>query len=309
MQGADGRLTAIVAASRAARAAYRAPRFDAIDTDRRFVPESFTQLYHTPFYEALDEAQRLRYNQLYGLRSNELFMLFEEGFTRRIIHRLASAGDSADPLLGECLQLMLEEESHHHAMFLDFNRRLLPALYRDGRGHFGRLRRIEERLLATLTGRPAGWPFMLWLILLLEEFSTAFSRLLIAREDGDGLAPEYVRLHRLHLLDEGRHVVLDHHLIEHHLAGLPDWRRRLNAAAFRVLVREILAPKRSGLRVLRHLVHEFPGLAKRLPQMERAVRRLCYDPGIHGLVGDPQCLPVTHTLLVRYPEFRFLAPR
>lgn len=300
-------LAVIAAASRAARTRYRKPDFRGLDADRRFVPETFTQLFHTPFFAELSEAQRLRYNQLYGLRSNELFMLFEEGFTRRVIHKLTDACSKTEPELGECLRLMLVEESAHHEMFLEFNRRLSPELYRDQRGYFARPAAVEEFLLRLLTGRPGTWPFMLWLILLLEEFSTAFSRLLIARERADDLSPQYVRLHRLHMLDEMRHVALDATLIERHLQGLAGWRMTLNGHVFRILVREILAPKRSGIRVLRHLATEFPHLRTRLPEMVNAVRSLPHDPGIYPMLANAEDLPITHALLVRYPAFAFLS--
>jgi len=298
-------LTAIAAKSRAARENYRPPRFPAIALDRPFVPEAFTQLYHTPLYAELSDVQRLRYNQLYGLRSNELFMLFEKGFTRRVIWRLQGVCGKVDPLLGECLGLMLEEEDHHHRMFLDFNRRLLPEAYQDGHGYFARPGPVEAALLRLLTSRPVRWPFMLWLILLLEEFSTAFSRRLMANERAEALSPDYVRLHRLHLLDEARHVALDVALLERFLPPLSPWRQTLNGRIFRRLLGEMLAPKRSGIRVLRALAAEYPELSGLLPEMETSVRALPHDPGLYPMVADAETLPLTHTLLARYPAFAF----
>lgn len=292
-------------ASREGLARYRPPRFGPFEPERPFVPESFTQLYHTPLYGRLTESQRLRYNQLYGLRSNELFMLFEEGFTRRVIDRIKQAIDERDGKLGECLALMLEEESNHHRMFLDFNRRVLPDAYRDARGHFARPGAMETALLRLLTARPVRWPFMVWLILLLEEFSTAFSRLLIERERSDGLCPDYVQLHRLHLFDEARHVVLDKALIERLLPPLKARRQRLNGWLFRRLLREMVTPKRSGLQVLRTLAAEQPELAPLLPQLESAVRALPHDPGLYPVVLNARQMPLTHALLARYPEFDF----
>lgn len=299
-------LARIAADSRAGLERYQPPHFDAIGLEHPFVPESFTQLYHTPFYGELSDGQRLRYNQLYGLRSNELFMLFEEGFTRRVIAKLHDHTAISDAQLGECLDLMLTEEANHHSMFLDFNRQVLPQAYRDNRGYFARPKRLESALLHLLTARPARWPFMLWLILLLEEFSTAFSRLLVTREKNDGLAPEYVALHRFHLLDEARHIMLDSVLIEHYLQPLTSRRQRLNAWLFRRLFREMVAPKRSGVQVLRTLAVEFPELASRLSEMEYAVQTLPHDPGLYPLVIDAANLPLTHDLLRRYPAFDFV---
>lgn len=298
-------LTTIAEKSRAARVRYRSPQFPDIALDCPFVPEAFTQLYHTPLYAELNDAQQLRYNQLYGLRSNELFMLFEEGFTRRVIWRLKYLCAGVDPLLGECLSLMLEEEANHHRMFLDFNRRVLPDAYHDGRGHFARPNWVESGLLRLLTSRPVRWPFMLWLILLLEEFSTAFSRLLMAREQTDNLSPDFVRLHRLHMLDEARHVALDVALLERFLPPLSIRHQALNGRVFRGLLREMLAPKRSGIRVLRALAAEYPELSILRPQMESAVRALPQDPGLYSMVADADTLPFTHELLKRYPNFAF----
>ena len=294
---------------RAARERFAPPDFSGLRRDQPFVPESFTQLYHTPLYRELDDAQRLRYNQLYGLRSNELFMLFEEGFTRRVILRLRNAPSVVDPELGECLDLMLEEESNHHRMFLDFNRQLLPQAYRDAGGYFARPGPVEGALLALLTLRPTSWPFMLCLILLLEEFSTAFSHLLIRREHVDGLSAGYVRLHRLHMLDETRHVTLDAVLLQRLLPALSQKRRMMNGRIFRYLLNEMLAPKRSGIRVLHALSIEFPELKARLPAMEHAVRSLSHDPGMVSLVTDAQTLPVTHGLMQRYPAFNWIRHR
>lgn len=284
---------------------YRPPRFGDIELDRPFVPESFTQLYHTPFYTQLDEAQRLCYNQLYGLRNNELFMLFEDGFTRRVITHLKGVCEGIDPTLGECLALMLKEESNHHQMFLSFNRQALPSAYHENQAHFAHPSRAEAVLLNVLTRRANRWPFMLWLILVLEEFSTAFSRLLMEREKSDKLAPQYVALHRLHLLDESRHIKLDAVLIERFLTSLSHQRQLINAWLFQHLFREMITPKRSGIRVLRTLVTEHPTLAPLLPRMEAAVRALDRDPGLYPIVIDSSSMPLTHGLFVRYPAFRF----
>lgn len=298
-------LTAIAEKSRAARARHRPPRFPHIALDHPFVPASFTQLYHTALYTELNPAQQLRYNQLYGLRSNELFMLFEQGFTRCVIGHLRGVCTETDPLLGECLGLMLDEEADHHRMFLDFNRRVLPEAYRDGRGHFARPGMLESALLRLLTSHPVRWPFMLWLILLLEEFSTAFSRRLMAQEHTEALSADYVKLHRLHLLDESRHVALDVALLERFLPPLSPLGQALNGRIFRGLLRELLAPKRSGIRVLRTLAAEQPELSPLLPQMETAVRTLTHDPGLYPMVADAEALPLTHALLKRYPAFAF----
>lgn len=290
--------------SRNGLARFRPPCFDDIDLSALFVPESFTQLFHTPDYNELSDTQRLRYNQLYGLRCNELFMLFEEGFTRRVISFVMATCEQKDSRFGECLAQMLQEESNHHEMFFAFNRSVLPSAYADSRGYFARPRFSESVMLKLATGGSIHWPFLLWLILILEEFSTTFSRLLVERENVDGLSAKFVAIHRLHLLDESRHVLLDEEIIDRFVAPMSKTRRRINGWLFSGLFQTILAPKRSGIRVLDRLVVDHPELISVLPRLKVAVGKLRYDPGVLQIVCDSRKMPLTYQLLERYPEFR-----
>jgi hypothetical protein len=279
--------------------------------DRPFLPEDFTQLYHTPFYRELTRSQRLRYNQLYGLRCNEQFMQFEEGFTQRVVSRLVrELQGRGEVLLAECLGLMLVEEGRHHALFRRFNRACLPEVYRSEAAYFTRLAPLEERLLGLVSARPRHCSLLMWLILVLEEFSTGFSRMLAAI-DGPGELGEldagYVRLHRLHLADESRHIQFDARVLEWLLSHSRPTVNRLNAWLFRRALGEVLAPKRSGVRVLQHLVKEFPELGCREQAMTRAVRALGADPGVKAIIDQPARMPVTYRLLASYPAFAWAA--
>ena len=304
-------LAKLRAASQHSHARFRPPRIEACDLSRPLLPEAFTQLYHTSWYRRLDRAQRLRYNQLYGLRSNELFMVFEQGFTCRLVerlHRHCREQDQRD--LADCLELMLREEERHHAMFLDFNRRFLPGAYDNGATLFTPPAALEQRWLGWLTSAPPLWPTLIWLILVLEEFSTAFSRMLLRTTSAGGLGPleaSYVELHRLHLWDEARHVHLDAYLIENLLSTPGGRRERAGAWLFRRLFRELLTPKRSGAQVVRRLVREFPELAPDAESMLAEVRALGQDRGMVALLEDPAAMPVARALLQRHPGFRWSA--
>src|SRR6476659_2544317 len=97
-----------------------------IDFSRRFVPEQFTPLYHTPVYSRLNADEPLRYNQLHGLYFNEQIMFFERALARNVLGRLllSPIRKSLKPGL---IQFM-EEESRHSAMFLRLNRQCAPHL-------------------------------------------------------------------------------------------------------------------------------------------------------------------------------------
>ena len=65
-------------------------KFSTVDINRPFIPEQYTQLYHTEIYAELNNKHRLRYNQLFGARTNEQFILFESGFTNQVIGNMLS---------------------------------------------------------------------------------------------------------------------------------------------------------------------------------------------------------------------------
>ncbi len=293
-------LRALHTASFRGRDAWRMPEFAGIDEGLPFVPDDFTQLYHTPAWEQLSNPQRLRYNQLFGLRTNELFMVFEKGVTQQLIQALQQMQD--DVLLRDCLEGMLIEESRHHQMFLNFNRSLLPQAYAGSTRCFSRDSVLERGLPPALSRRPALQPMLLWAVLVLEEFSTAFSRLLTL---SSGLEPEYCRLHELHLQDEQRHVELDVLLMNRLMDQTGRMLRHINGGLFRSFFRQVLSPRHSGPNVIRYLVREDDRLASREGSLLEQVRRLGQDPGLVNIMSNPDAMPLTHELLARYPSFRW----
>ena len=284
-------------------------RFGPIDFSLPFIHEHFTQLYFTPFYRELTEAQRLRYNQLSGIRSNEQFILFEHGFTRQVIARLATLPQvTAQPDLLACLALMLKEEEAHEAMFDPLNRDCAPLLYRHGHPCFTRLSRLEHVALWLITRIRQQFVFLVWLILILEEHSTLLSISMRERpmtESLGPLEPNMIKAHTVHLKDEARHVHIDANLIDLLLERTPPLWRATNAILFRRLLAEILTPKRAGIRVIRHLAQEFPSLRTNEESMIAAVRAQGLDQSMLAVLTDEQAMPVTTLMLEKYPEFAY----
>ena len=285
-------------------------RFGAIDFSLPFIHEHFTQLYFTPLYAELTETQRLRYNQLSGIRSNEQFILFEHGFTRQVIARLTTLPRvRAQPDLQACLALMLKEEEAHEDMFERLNRRCAPSLYRYGHPCFTRLSRLERVALSLLTRMPRQFLFLVWLILLLEEHSTLLSRSMRDRpmtESLGPLEPNMVKAHTMHLKDEARHVHIDANLIDLLMEKTPPLWQATNALLFRRMLAEILTPKRAGIRVIRHLAQEFPSLRANEKPMISAIRAQGLDQSMLTGLTDERAMPVTALMLEKYPEFAYV---
>ena len=290
---------------------YSLPTFEAIDFSRPFIHEHYTQLYYTSFYAELSDAQRLRYNQLFGIRVNEQFMMFEHGFTQRVIAKLINHRDvKRCPELTGCLRLMLEEEARHHDMFKRLNKKCLPSIYERRETYFTRLSTFQRIALWPITAFGRHFPFLLWLVLILEEYSVRFSLSLMKEDNTESLGslePNVVKAHAAHLRDEARHVHIDARLIDLLLSRAGVVKRHSNGVLFRYLLREVVSPKCSGITVIKHLVSEFPAMTHLESPMIDAIRRQRYDLCMVQRLVDPTDMPLTTLLLGRYPEFSFIS--
>jgi len=259
------RIAAIAAdpGRRTARVADSAP-----DLSLPFVPEEQTQLYYAPAYATLTRAQRMRYNQLFGLRVNEYIMMLERDFVDPVLKALrARALRRGSPALRAALEGMLAEEERHYAAFVALNRRCAPGDYANVEAQFMRLRPYERAMLRTMQAGARWLPFALWIIIAMEESSIGLATSMLRHKDGalGPLEPGFVAVHREHAKDEARHIHIDVHLVRACLATWPAAWRALNARLFIAFMRDMTAPQPggTGARVVRRLVREFPELAAR----------------------------------------------
>ena len=272
------------------------------------VPEEYTHLYHTTCYAQLSEAQRLKYNILYGLRINEQFIQFEELFIKALMPRLKRHRRlQAKPHLLTGIESLLRDEERHSRMFARFNRSLRPDLYQQTCNPFTRLSTIERGLLQLALATPGLLPALLWLLLAMEELTTAISSALLTHPAAAGLNPDYLMLHRLHLQDEKRHVSIDRMMLLSLLEQLPASNHKLNALLFREAFRNILTPRRSTVRVIQQLLREEPGLATLERKMIHDISTLPLHLAFPANLVKRESLPVLYELCDRYPEYRPLA--
>jgi hypothetical protein len=281
--------------------------FSAVDLNRPFIPEPYTQLYHTEAYGELSNGQRLRYNQLYGLRTNEQFMLFESGFTNRVMSRLLKYLDSDDAgTLRQCLNILLEEERRHYTMFYALNKLCMPEIYTRRRYHFLRVSWLERVALGVACRYPCQLLSLIWLVLLMEEHAVRFSRDMMKDKATDNLGElesNFLLAHRLHLQDEAGHVHIDANIIDFVVDRSSQRRRKLNVRLLRALLRTTLKPKHAGINVIRHLLIEHAPLRSRAQRLENSIRALNLDPCLLPLLNEPAQRPITTALLATYPEF------
>lgn len=276
-----------------------------IDYSRLFIPESLTQLYYTPQYSQLNSVQRRRYNHLYAAHTNEQFIFFEHAvgnaISRSLLPVLLELGEVA---LHERLCKMIEQEEQHQRMFEKLNQEIFPNLYSDSSYFFIVPSRPMCCLLDAVTRFPRNLHFLLWFALFFEEFSAGFSRTILLDGENVGmLESRFVILHRQHLRDEVHHVHLYPDLIRVVVSRCPQWNRKLNGHILKLAMREMLAPKRSGIAVLQQLIKEYPELRPQQQQLEQATRALKNSDEFFNALFAPDRLPVMHKLFREFPEY------
>jgi len=279
-----------------------APDSARIDHTKRFIADQFTPLYHTSAYRLLPPAALLRYNQLHGLYFNEQVAFFEQEMLSPAL--LALHKDSLPADLAKGLRDFFDEEQRHTAMFRALNRRCAPELYEDDVYRFIRVARPWRTLLGEISRRPRLFPLLVWLALLQEERSLHYSKGCL--DKADDLEPHFVATHRAHLADEVGHIGWDEELLDWLWPRVGHALRWMNVRLLNWMIGEFfLLPKRSGLRVIEHLVSEFPQLEAE--SLRRGMRELETNSAYLHTLYSRVVTPRSFARFDAEPEFALLA--
>jgi P-aminobenzoate N-oxygenase AurF len=285
-----------------------------IDLSMPFVPEDYTQLYYTPIYRNLCREHRLRYNQLFGIRTNEYIMMLEADLIERLLTPLRRhPGVAGDAALRRCIDTMIEEERRHFRYFLALNRACHPALFADGRERFFSTLNLPLKALFNLIGLVSGQlAFALWYLMAMEESCTALSKDMMrspVTETLGPLEPNFTAVHREHTKDETRHLHIDKLLIDICLGKISPGRRAANARLFKAMLAAVTRPTRrgSGVKVIRQLIAEMPELSWKENEMIRAVLSLRRDPKFQFSLFNRRAMPMSFGLFDQTEELGALS--
>ncbi len=276
-----------------------------VDVSRPFIPEEHTQLYYTPLYMTLSQEQRLRYNQLFGLRLNEYIMTLEAELIERLLAPLRGRPEVRnDSAMMAALDTMVAEERRHHAGFAAFNREFRPDLYPAGCDrHFARLPWWTRAMFGVVGGLAKHYPFALWYMMAMEESAKTLAKDMVLQPQTQTLGvldPAFVALHHQHMKDETRHVHLDALLIERCMAQR---NATINVRLFTAMLAGVVTPTRggSGAKVIRQLVRDMPELAPREGELIDAVLLLRNDRRFHESLFNRRLMPRTFELFDATP--------
>lgn len=249
-----------------------------VDPRAPWVPETFTQLYYTPLYKGLHFEHRLRYNQLFALRTNEYIMMLEGDLIDRLLLPLMRHPEiRGDAALREAMQTMLDEEKRHYANFAALNRTARPDLYPSGQDRLFSELPAWTRAMFVVSGLLVSkLAFSMWYVMALEESSMALARAMQGDRETETLGQidaGFAEVHIQHMKDEARHIHIDGLLIDLTIGRQSARRRKLNAWIFENMLHGVVTPTRggSGAKVIRQLVREMPELQDREEDMLRAL--------------------------------------
>jgi len=278
--------------------------FTEIDHTKLFIHNRLTQLYGTAIYDILDASQQLRYNQLFALRTIEQLMTLEASFINKVLNKAIKIEiiQSNEELM-YCMQEMAKEETVHYEMFRSLNEKAEPALYIKDDMFFAKHTITEDLLLKTMTHLPGILPFLLWVILILEEFSTYISRQMVDKNQPDQLERNFVSAHREHLKDETRHVHICANILTNICDNTSAAQRYFNSRLLNYFMNEYITPKHGGLRVINQLVEEFPELALVKKRIIHSIHENRHRQPIWHALSTPSAMPVSHMMFDRYADF------
>jgi hypothetical protein len=275
-----------------------------IDFSRPFFPARLTPLAQVPSWRLLEDAQKLRYSQLYALYLNEQTVFFEELLAGNLLPALYCRPDRVGEALAADLRRFEVEEKQHSGWFRELNHQVDPGRFTMEEGSYvfvpadARMRAV----VATFARRPFLFPCWFWLMLVQEERSLAMSRECLREEER--LEPTFVALHRKHMADEVDHIRWDQQLIERVWLPLPQWQRRLQARLFGTMMREFFTtPKRAGRAVLQALVDGFPELEPMGPRLHREMEELAISRDYHATLYSREMTPRSFAWFDELPEF------
>ncbi len=279
-----------------------APKGGQVDFTRRFLPESFTPLFHTNVYRGLPEPVRLRYNQLHALYFNEQVAYFEQEMLSPMLRALQKS--PLPPGFAAKLDVFLGDEQRHTAMFHELNQRCTPEFYANSAYKFIRVHSWGQALITGISSRPNLFPLIAWLTLLQEERALFYSKGCL--EEAAELEPHFVATHRAHLADEVGHVRVDEELLDWLWPRANRMIRFLNTRMLCWMIGEFfLLPKRGGLCVVDQLVQEFSALD--VGRLHRELNDLGTNAAYLSTLYSREMTPRSFARFDAHPEFGLIS--
>lgn len=270
-----------------------------------FAPESMTHLLQSPSYRYLNEDERRRYAQVVAFAKAELFIYFEEHLLGPVVQRLLSEPNRFHlrAELVDCLQDFYAEEVQHTEMFWRLLEASAPALYPKRELRIYRSYFSLKLLPGALTRFPDTLIFWVWLAMFIEELTVDLYR---QYHEDSRAEPLFKAVYHAHMLDETRHVSIDHHVLESLWETAPMWLRRVNVALLDHVISKVTSPVAAPRAAIEELIQHSPSLEAYRAEFFRDISALGGNMVYQEAHYSRATLPRTFGLLDKYPEMQAL---
>lgn len=274
-----------------------------IDQQKLWAPIPVTPLSHLPAFHQMSVPAKLRYNQYMALGLSEMFCLFEEFFLVKILQGLPVFANSD---LTEALKHFVDDEMRHSELFRHLNFFARPDFYVDKKNfHFLKESSRQWSGMAFLSAFPQTLLTWVWMGIFFEERTLMYTKeYLKYHHDNPGVLDlHFVEAHRLHMIEEVRHVNMDSFLIDEIYAKAPVWKRKLAAFGMKRLMGYFASPRFLSRRILDRLSNEFPVEVPVFKQLRVELPMLADSESYHQILFSKDAIGRTSELMARFPEF------
>lgn len=276
-----------------------------VSRDKDWTPPEMVPLAYLPSYDFLTQAQKKRFNQLYGLSICEQFIWLEETLLAGVLDYFLEK-DDLDPELRTALTYFSNEEKKHSEMFFRVLEKSEPAWYKDRKLQIFKTNFIHDILFGTICKFPEVFMVWVWLALFFEERTVDFSRKyqkIYAKTKDEEVDFNFWQVHYYHMLDEARHHQMDEVLLERFYDKAAGWRRSLTGWMFKKILFAYLGPKRNAKKILDIMSYEFSDLTPELVSKLKAELPLLREHAKFQEVNfGKAAIGATLKLIADYPE-------
>jgi len=275
-----------------------------VDVNHFWIPEKATPWFYLPSYANTNFAVKKRLNQLHAMGVNEIFSLFEEEVIFKILKKLRSQNTHLTNLQQQAIDYFCSEELKHSEMFHRLNLAAAPQYYQSERYYLIKNRtRVSQVLIRWMTEFPNVFLIWVWMGIFFEERTLMYAKEYI-QDKSALLSPVFKEIHRLHLIEETRHVQMDEMFVDLFYRNAHPLLKKISAITFKKIIRDFSSPKRLTRNIAEVLKTEMTDAQteKQINQLVSELPTLSQNTDFQKQMFGQEAAPRTHALILQFPE-------
>ena len=262
--------------------------------DKPFVHEEATHLFHTEFYDVLNEEQKLCYNQLFGLMVCEQFFVFEHNIMEIVCGRILKKAkhEKNEPIIKD-IAFLMKDENRHAKTFSDHLSKFLKVEFDPKVRCFTKTNFFMNHLLKIISSSMLDIRSYIWYVLAIEEHSVSFGEMYTENKETQlGKIDKTFRDIQLkHKDEEVHHLPLEGRLIEYWYDGRSEWRKKTDMKFLNYWLNLMRTPKIAGIAVIDQLLAIYPSLSSHSKVLKNAILNIRMNHSFQSHFIGPEDTP------------------